>query len=160
MSILNANIRSLNKNLDSLKDLLHYCSEFNFEIIGLVETWLKDKPQDYFHLNGYGIEFNKRKNGRGGGVCLYVKNDMKYHIRHDLAQINHPEHVGSFFVEIERTGSKNVIAGVIYRPPGQDVQEFNDFMNSLLSKVMHNDKLVYLMGNFNINLLTAHNWQK
>ena len=56
-------------------------------------------------------------------------------------------------IEIERTGSKNVIAGVIYRPPGQDVQEFNDFMNILLSKVMHNDKPVYLMGDFNINLL-------
>ena len=124
MSILNANIRSLDKNLDSFKDLL-YCSELNFEIIGLVETWLKDKPQDYFHLNGYGLEFNNRKNGRGGAVCLYIKNDMKYHIRHDLAQIKHPEHVESLFVEIERTGSKNVIAGVICRPPGQDVQEFN-----------------------------------
>ena len=47
MSLLNANIRSLDKNLDSFKDLL-YCSELNFEIIGLVETLLKDKPQDYF----------------------------------------------------------------------------------------------------------------
>ena len=70
-----------------------------------------------------------------------------------MAQINHPEHVESLFVEIEHTGSKNVIAGVIYRPPGQDVQEFNDFMNILLSKVMHNDKPVYLMGDFNIDLL-------
>ena len=33
MSILNAIIRSLDKNLDSFKDLL-YCSELNFEIIG------------------------------------------------------------------------------------------------------------------------------
>ena len=78
---------------------------------------------------------------------------MKYHTRHDLAQVYHPEHVESLFVEIERTGAKNVIAGVIYRPPGQDVQEFNNFMNILLSKVMHNDKLVYLMGDFSINLL-------
>ena len=37
MSMLNANIRSLDKNLNSFKDLL-YCSELYFEIIGLVET--------------------------------------------------------------------------------------------------------------------------
>ena len=40
------------------------------------------------------------------------------------------------------------IVGVIYRPPGQDVKEFNDFTNVLLSKIMHNDKPVYIMGDF------------
>ena len=78
---------------------------------------------------------------------------MKYHIRHDLAQVSHPENVESLFIEIELTGSKNVIVGVIYRPPGQDVKEFNDFTNVLLSKIVHNDKPVYIMGDFNINLL-------
>ena len=150
--MLNANIRSLDKNFDSFKDLLH-CSSMNFGIIGLVETWLKDKPHDYFHFDGYSLEFNNRINGRGGGVCLCIKNNMKYHIRHDLAQIGHPENVESLFIEIERTGSKNVIVGVIYRPPGQDVKEFNDFTNVLLSKIMHNDKPVYIMGDFNIKLL-------
>ena len=59
---------------------------------------------------------------------------MKYHIRRGLAQIRHPEKVESLFIETERTGSKNVIVGVIYRPPSQDVKEFNDFTNVLLSK--------------------------
>ena len=70
-----------------------------------------------------------------------------------LPETQNPENVESLFIEIERTGSKNVIVGVIYRPPGQDVKEFNDFTNVLLSKIMHNDKPVYIMGDFNINLL-------
>ena len=70
--MLNANIRNLDKNFDSFKDLFH-CSSMNFGIIGLVETWLKGKPRDYFHLYGDSLEFNNRINGRGGGVCLYIK---------------------------------------------------------------------------------------
>ena len=50
-------------------------------------------------------------------------------------------------------GSKNIVVGVIYRPPGRDVNEFNAFTDVLLSQITKNDKLVYLMGDFNINLL-------
>ena len=64
---------------NSFKDLLH-CSSMNFGIIGLVETWLKDKPHDYFHLDGYSLEFNNRINDRSGGVCLYIK--KQYEISH------------------------------------------------------------------------------
>ena len=41
---------------------------------------------------------------------------MKYNIRHDLAQMNHPANVETVFVEIERMGSKNIVVGVIYKP--------------------------------------------
>ena len=152
LSMLNANIRSLYKNFDSFKDVLD-CCKIDFEVIGLVETWLKDKPLDYFHMDGYSLEFSNRKNGRCGGACLYISDRMKYNIRHDLAEINHPENVETVFVEIERMGLKNIVVGVIYRPPGQDVNEFNAFTDVLLSQITKNDKLVYLMGDFNINLL-------
>jgi hypothetical protein len=59
MSLINVNIRSLNKNCDSLKEFLHCCDK-DFEIIGLVETWLKENPQDYFKLDGYNLECSIR----------------------------------------------------------------------------------------------------
>ena len=52
MSMLNANIRSLNKHVDSFKDFINI-STMQFGIIGLVETWLNDKPLNYFNLSGY-----------------------------------------------------------------------------------------------------------
>ena len=58
--MLNANIRSLYKNFDSFKDVLD-CCKTDSEVIGLVETWLKDKPLDYFHMDGYNLEFSNRK---------------------------------------------------------------------------------------------------
>ena len=45
----------------------------------------------------------------------------------------------------------------MYRSPDQDINEFNRFSEDMLSKVTKNDnKLFYLMGDFNINLLN-HN---
>jgi exonuclease III len=127
----------------------------NFGIIGLVETWLKDKPHDYFKLKGYNMEFQNRPKKGGGGVCLHIKDNIKYHVRNDLEQIKHPENVETLFIEIEKTGSKNIVIGVVYRPPDQCVTEFNDFFDTLLTTVTKNGKLVYLMGDFNINLLNG-----
>ena len=71
LSMLNVNIRSICKNLDSLKDYLHCCN-IRFNVIGIAETRLNDKPHDYFQMNGYNLELHNRDNNRGGGVCLYM----------------------------------------------------------------------------------------
>ena len=85
-------------------------------------------------------------------MCLYIRDGVKYKVRDDLAKLDHPNYVESLFIEIE-PGSKNVVVGVMYRPPDQDVNGFNEFNASLLDHVTKNQKLVYLMGDFNINLL-------
>lgn len=149
-SILNLNIRSLNNKIDDFKDFLN-CTGVNFGIIGLVETWLKEKPVDYFLLDGYTMEHKNRNGKGGGGVCLYIKNDIKYKVRDDLAKINHPANVESLFIEIERPKSKNIVVGVLYRPPDQDLKEFNDFFDEMLTKATKNQKCIYMMGDFNIN---------
>ena len=59
-SLLNVNIRSMNKNFDSLMEFLHGTS-VDFNIIGPVESWLKDKPYGYFHLHGYNLECANRQ---------------------------------------------------------------------------------------------------
>ena len=152
LSMLNVNIRSLCKNFDSLKDFMH-CTQTNFDIIGLVETWFKDVPQDYFNLSGYNLEFQNRIGKNGGGVCLYIKDDLKYHVRSDLQEIKCPENVESMFIEIERSASKNIVVGVVYRPPDQDINVFNNYIDNVLTSAAKNQKLIYLMGDFNINLL-------
>ena len=125
----------------------------NFDIIGLDETWLKNKPIDYFMLNGYNLEFKNRDKKRGGGVCLFIRDNIKYHVRDDLSQLKNPDFVESLFIEIEKPHSKNIVVGVMYRPPGQDLTAFNEYFDSVLKCVTRNQKIVYLMGDFNVNLL-------
>ena len=153
LSMLNVNIRSICKNLDSLKDYLHCCN-IRFNVIGIAETWLNDKPHDYFQLNGYNLEIHNRDNNRGGGVCLYVDEKINYSVRHDLNKMKHPDKTETLFIEIDRPKAKNVVIGIVYRSPDQDVRTFNQFVEDLLSKLTKNEnKLIYIMGDFNINLL-------
>ena len=51
--------------------------------------------------------------------------------------------------------SKNIIVGTIYRPPNKKVEVFENAMNVLLHKIDKENKICYLMGDFNIDLLKS-----
>jgi hypothetical protein len=51
--------------------------------------------------------------------------------------------------------SKNIIVGTIYRPPNKKVEVFENAMNVLLLKIDKENKICYLMGDFNIDLLKS-----
>ena len=58
----------------------------------------------------------------------------------------------STFTEIECTRSK-ILIGVIYRPPDQPIQQFYESLTKIFQTVHNEKKILYLMGDFNINLL-------
>jgi hypothetical protein len=92
----------------------------------------------------------------GGGVSLFLKSHINYTQRNDL-QIFCQE-LESLFIEIPKDclgSTKNTLVGVIYRPPGTDLENFLILLNDLLDKICHDDVNIYLMGDFNINLLNA-----
>jgi hypothetical protein len=64
--------------------------------------------------------------------------------------------IEGIFVEISKDTIKfkhDVIIGVIYRPPNRDVNDFNDYIAIILSSLKNENKIIYLMGDYNINLL-------
>jgi hypothetical protein len=76
-SVLHLNIRSVPKNLSSFDYLL--CElEMRFTVIGLSETWLDASNVDLYDLEGYNSEHKYRENRKGGGVSLFVKNEIMY----------------------------------------------------------------------------------
>ena len=70
-TLFNLNIRSLNKNFDKLILCLKSVNH-DFNVIGLTETQLKDKPHEYLHLPDYNMEYMNRVGRSSGGVCLYI----------------------------------------------------------------------------------------
>ena len=57
-------------------------------------------------------------------------------------------------IEIFNPNKTNVIVGCIYRHPHIDLNEFNDYyLNNLLDKLSKENKTVFLLGDFNIDLL-------
>ena len=78
-SLLHFNARSLSRNFDHIHS---YFSTLNypFSVIGISETWINSNIILPFDIEGYTFLHVDRKSGRGGGVGLYIRNDLQYKI--------------------------------------------------------------------------------
>ena len=78
---------------------------------------------------------------------------LSYKTRNDLKMYKSNE-LESVFIEIISKKGKNTIVGCIYKHLKLAIHEFNNqFLSPMLEKVSCKNKEVYLMGDFNINLL-------
>ena len=131
LSLLHVNILILHRNLDSLTILLKNL-ELRFSFIGITETWLRDSSH-YTDISGYNFVHNPRKDRTGGGVGLYLADKFDFKYRPDLV-FSSTECAESLFVEINRPKEKNIIVGVVYRPP-KHLQDFMNSLDSLLASI-------------------------
>ena len=64
----------------------------------------------------------------------------------------------STFIETVNPRKSNIIVGVIYRHPSTDLADFNcNYLNKLLENISKEQKSIFLLGDFNVNLLNEHN---
>ena len=145
---------SLTRNFDDLSNFLRNIDN-NFTFVGLSETWLLHLENDV-GIPGYNFINNPRKNKTGGVVGLYFSVDLNYKLRNDL-NFNNTGCAESLFIEITNSNGKNIVVGVVYRPPNSDVNDFIQDMDSLITKISRENKICYLMGDFNLNLLNCEN---
>ena len=59
----------------------------------------------------------------------------------------------SLWVEIKNQKSKTIMCGCMYRHPNTDVLTFLKYIESTISKIDSNKYQIFLMGDFNIDLL-------
>ena len=153
VSICCLNIRSAHKNLDMFELFLETIT-LNFAFLGLTETWLSSSTVDLHGIANYQSENMCRASGRGGGVSLLIKNGIFYRVRTDFCVMS--EELELLFIEIDKTVfhiDKCILIGVVYRPPGTPLMQFNSSLNDILTNINKENKYIYLMGDFNINLL-------
>ena len=137
LSLLHLNSRSLFKNFDDLQTFLATL-DYQFSVIGISETWLHSNSPP-LNLINYNMLRSDRKEGRGGGVALYVHEHINYIIRPNI----HIDGAEDLFIELINTNGKNVIIGVIYRPPNSSVQTFLEKLDVCLDGVSEEDKDVH-----------------
>ena len=77
---------------------------------------------------------------------------MNHHIRNDLSAIH--EDYETIWVEINNHKSKHFLCCCLYRHPSSDMISFTDHMTSILQKTKKENKILFIMGDFNINLLS------
>ena len=152
-SIYNVNIRSTPENL---KQLVYYIQgiKYKFSVFAISETWLKTYNDTLYTIKGYSHECVNRENRPGGGVSLYIINNLTYKIRNDLSMdlID----IDILFIEIPKTNlniNTNVLIGVCYRPPHVSATDFIEKLDEILQKLQREKSIVYFCGDFNFNTL-------
>lgn len=147
-TVVHINTRSLLGKFAEFKRIL---LDKKYNICTVSETWLKPNiSNDTLYIEGYNFVRFDRDRRRGGGIGMYIKNNIKYKVI--LTEGNIEQLWVSFSLY-----KKTFALGVLYKPP-----EFNyiDFLSDFES-TMHNDLLMYdyliALGDFNIDQLQVDN---
>ena len=129
----------------------------NVDLICITETWL----QSHIHNNivsvpGYSIERRDRSNGQHGGVCIYIRNSIKYQVLHDMMNTE----IEALWVKLRTSclprGISCIILCNLYHPPsGNDQQAINYLYESLTTIEANFPSCgIILLGDFN-KLITS-----
>ena len=144
-SIINYNIRSFNKNFDSFSS--SFSAKFLPNIFCLTETWFSDGQVS--EIPGY-MGFHVTRDGRSGGVSIYVKEGFGSCMLNDLPYASETIEVCS--VELNIKQESFVIVGV-YRPHSDTINNFNEHFSNFLESPLLRSKSCIILGDLNICLL-------
>jgi exonuclease III len=169
-SLLSLNIQGIGSKFSNFQEFLNNFkySMFSFDILALQEIHnVHDK--DSFFINGYHelIYKSRTSSNGGGGVAFYVSNVIKFKILEELS-IFHDKIFESIFIEAELPDNTKIIVGNVYRSPSpvsnltqnEQLESFIDIMSNVVSKLSDYDRKVYILGDFNIDLLQFKNHRK
>ena len=135
--------------LDHLKILM---SKNPFDIICLNETFCDDSIADNeISLPDYSIE-RKDRNRHGGGVAMYIRNNLTFVRRIDLET----DDVECIWVEIKCKHRQPVLMSSIYRPPSSSV-EFIGKLSDIIDRASSECKEIIVTGDFNFDVSDADN---
>ena len=151
LSLFHANIRSLSLHFDELVSTLSNL-KINFDVIGVSETWnsFENPIKTNVEIPGYNY-FPSQSHTQNGGVAIYVKSELTSIPRPDLDKDSID--FESVWVEVENKNGKNYLFCCVYRHPGSTFDTFSEYLQETLSSPAVFNKHVFILGDFNINLL-------
>ena len=143
-SVLHLNIRSLNKNYESLNNLLVEIN-FCFKVICITESWCSDDlhTNNRYQLPKYVSIYQVRMSKR------FIHKQLIYNKRYDLS-VN-DEDTEALCLELINQKSENTFINTIYRQPSRNKEDFQNYFSKFLKKTK--TKITYFLGDFNLTLL-------
>jgi len=113
-TIVGINAQSLHAHFQQLESFIDTIRNLP-DVIAVNETWIEDGSEAIYNLNGYTCVANNKGKKRNdhGGVLLYIRDCLKFSIRHDLELPCSRYAAQSLFVEINLLQDKKIIVGSI-----------------------------------------------
>ena len=118
------------------------------EILAINESKLDDSFTDgEISIPGYTI-VRKDRNRHGGGVALYIRDNLSFTIRNDLV----PVQLEMICVEINLPYNRSFLVSTWYRPPNANIDLFTEY-SSFVEKCDYEDKHLIILGDMNCDYL-------
>ena len=153
LKIMHLNTQSMVSTFNEFQLVIN---KYPFDVITLSETWLKNNPEllEYVKIPVYQMEYRNRENMKGGGVGMYIRENIKFSRRKDLENV-HPD-LEHLWIEIPgRNKDSKVLIGAMYRSTRVlSTQEWLNNVEDMLGHINNSwDGLLILTGDMNIDLL-------
>jgi len=156
--VISLNIQSLLSKFESFKEFLHSLPPNNLPLaIFLQEVWHIEDPS-YFNLPCFHTPFFKTRKGRGGGVGIYVRDDISFKL---IAAPFHERIFEAISCEVILSNNKKIALSSIYRPntvpshitAAEQFDMFSEYLLNLSDELNSKYDTVLLGGDFNLDLL-------
>ena len=142
VTIGHLNVRSLLPKIHEVQFLLHIS---NFDVLCINESWLDDNiPIQEISIPGYNL-LTKHRNRHGGGIIVYIKNELKYCRRLDLELFD----LECIWIQLYCRGQHMLICSM-YRPPSANNEYYENILD-VLEKACAEQCITLLVGDLNIN---------
>lgn len=137
------NICSLRNKVDEINQI---CLTNGVHILALSETHLDESVDDSsLTIGGYNLH-RRDRNKYGGGVGLYIQEDIVAVVREDLMN----SEIEILWIQIHIPHSKPTLISCCYRPPNSNAS-YLDGLCENFDKVCDEGKNVFILGDLNIN---------
>lgn len=126
------------------------------KILCLSEHWkTEDQLKNYSIANYNLLSAFCRAENQHGGCAIYIRDDLEKFQEKNLGQVSEKGHIECAAIEGKISIDKIIIIN-IYRPPNGDINIFLQKINEILSTLVPEKETVFLLGDFNIDLLKAN----
>ena len=119
-------------------------SHKEIDVISLSETHLRsDNDCKRLKLEGHKFLGNCQKNSAGGGVCIYIKENIVFKKRSDFNKAS----LENLWIEISIKNAKPIIFGCCYRPPETSnylPKEYDVLFNENVKEIINEKKKLSL----------------
>lgn len=144
LSVFHLNARSLRNKNDDVETFLNSL-EHTFDALAFTETWFNCQDS-VVEFCGYNCLTMCRSKKKGGGVALYLRDNLEYDV------IGEHSHVNSHFESLVVKCQKSIVA-VVYRPPSGSFTAFLDFLQDVFEFCTSLKMPTIFVGDLNVNLL-------
>ena len=117
-----------------IDELRHVLQNANLDCVCITESWLRSHIHDnVVALKGFNIIRRDRVESEHGGVCVYVKDTIKFTILDNL----HDPSFEMLWIKLRPTrlprGCTSIVVGTLYHPPSASDLAITEYLTKCLS---------------------------